>query len=139
MPKPCPSGQHLLLRPSQPHTMPVVLAVIVAISYANTEHSIFVLLHGDERCQIRREICSSGCLAKLQGPQARPPNNEGANISERLIESEGTGPAVAAAAPVSTRGRVQTERITSVPAAAARRQSESWKSIPDFLWRVRGE
>jgi len=23
--------------------------------------------------------------------------------------------------------------------APARRQLESWKSIPDFLWRVRGE
>lgn len=55
-------------------------------------------------------------------------NNEGANISERLIESEGTGPAVAAAAPVSTRGRVQTERITSVP--AVRLYLDSLGSLP---------
>ncbi|ROL48849.1 hypothetical protein DPX16_23202 [Anabarilius grahami] len=66
-------------------------------------------------CFARQDPCSSS------GTQDRylddMGNNGGANISERLIESEGTGPAAAAAAPVSTRGRVQTERITSVPAA----------------------
>lgn len=52
------------------------------------------------------------------------------NISERLIGSEGRGPAAsaAAAAPVSTRGRVQTERITSVP--AVRLYLDSLGSLP---------
>lgn len=44
-------------RPSRP-------TVIVAISYANTEHSIFVLLHGDERCQIRREVAGDAITYK---------------------------------------------------------------------------
>lgn len=61
-------------------------------------------------------------------PFFKKKNNEGANISERLIESEGMGPAVAAAAPVSTRGRVQTERITSVP--AVRLYLDSLGSLP---------